>query len=146
MDVVRTLNDLLQPRILLENTYLFAVLSIFLGVYGPRLHIRLPSGIRNLFSNVFFRAFVIFLVVYMADRDMGAALTIVIIFMVMMNVLNTVHVFETTAEAFNNYGPAVASCENYKQGGNYPLHAESQGGELNGANQLEADGMYAKPL
>ena len=146
MDVVRTVSDLLNPRILLENTYLFAVLSIFLGVYGPRLHIRLPSGIRNLFSNVFFRAFVIFMVVYMADRDMGASLTIVIIFMVMMNVLNTVHIFESTAEAFTNYGPAVASCENYVKEDAYPLHAVSTNGNLEGANQGALEGSYAKPF
>jgi len=129
METVRSLQQLLHPRVLVENVYLFSVLSIFLGMYGPHLHIRLPLPIQNLFNSSIFRGVVLFLVVFMADRDIGASLTIVIIFLITMNLLHTSGVLENTAETFQNmvktvnqkthsvehfqHGLPVAHCDNY---------------------------------
>ena len=51
LPIVRTFSELLNPEILVENVYLFATLSIFLGMYGPRLHPKLPDSVKILFEN-----------------------------------------------------------------------------------------------
>ena len=64
-EVVKSVEQLLDPNILVENIWLFSVLSVFLAMYGPRLHMKLPGSIRNLFDNAVFRGAVLFLVAYM---------------------------------------------------------------------------------
>ena len=81
-EIVRSLPQFLDPNILVENVWLFSVLSVFLAMYGPRLHMKLPGSIRNLFDNAVFRGAVLFLVAYMADRDFAGALTITIILLI----------------------------------------------------------------
>ena len=89
LPIVRTFSELLNPEILVENAYLFATLSIFLGMYGPRLHPKLPDSVKILFENPVFRCAVLFLVAYMAHRDFTGALVISIVFVVTMNLLHT---------------------------------------------------------
>lgn len=101
---------------LIENTYIFAILSVFLAMYGPRLHIALPRSIRSLFSNSFFRALVLFLVVYMSQHDMMMALTITIIFVVVMYGVQMTNLLEGMyVENFQSYGKPVADCSNYSK-------------------------------
>lgn len=150
-NLIRSASELFRPEVILENSYLFAVLSIFLAVYGPRLHIRLPASIRSLFSNVFFRAFVIFIVVYLSNRSMGASLVIVIIFMVTMNLLQMVDTIQTTvSENFvvvppSTEGKPVASCDLYQNQTTYPLHETTPSGELSGFNEGSLELQFARP-
>lgn len=132
---VRTLKQLVNPRIFIESTWLFGVLSLFLALYGPRLQPKLPAVIRNLFNNSLFRGVVLFLVVYLAGKDMAASLTIAIIFLVVMgmlqqsNMLSDVNEFFVN-ERFSQPGPPVAKCENYENdlerfnGPVYKLHSD----------------------
>ena len=118
-EVVRSLKELLDPNILVENIWLFSILSIFLAMYGPRLHMKLPGSIRNLFDNAVFRGAVLFLIAYMANRDFAGALTITIIFVVTLNILHTTQVLENVAtlvsrENFQINGSPVANCDSYK--------------------------------
>ena len=53
-----------------------------LGMYGPRLHPKLPDSVKILFENPVFRCAVLFLVAYMAHRDFTGALVISIVFVV----------------------------------------------------------------
>ena len=130
-DIVKSLSELLEPKILVENIYLFGILSVFLVMYGPRLHIAVPHSIHNLFENSLFRCVILFLIAYMAHRDFRAALTIAIIFLVTINILHTSHVLERInnkiqIEKFSAYGPPVAHCDVYaptKEGYQYyPLN------------------------
>ena len=109
---------------LLTSTYFFAVLVLFLTMYGPRLSPRLPNSIRQLFNSQAFRALVMFLVIFSSNRELGLvmSLTIVIVFMVIMNILQTSHLLEkfsqenfdaTPFEPENNYGPSPISCSTY---------------------------------
>jgi hypothetical protein len=99
---------------LIENTYIFGILSIFLAMYGPRLHMQLPRSIRSLFSNPLFRALVLFLVVYMAQHDIMMALTITIMFVVVMYGVQMSNLLEGMyVENFQTYGKPVADCANY---------------------------------
>ena len=65
-----------------------SVLALFLALYGPRLHTRLPPTLMSLFNNPMFRAAVLFIIVYMSKRFCRSNHT-VIIFTVTMNVLHT---------------------------------------------------------
>ncbi len=153
VELAKTFFDLLNPKFLIENIYLFAVLSLFLVVYGPRLHPRLPSTLRSLYDNAVFRALVLFLIAYLAHRDFAASLTIAIVFTVTMNILHSTNVLESIAsklhmEGFESYGPAVANCTNYKPEdreklGNsfYPLNT-NESGEFRGNQETE----YAETL
>jgi hypothetical protein len=99
---------------LLENTYIFGILSLFIAMYGPRLHIQLPKSIRSLFSNALFRGLILFLVVYMSHHDMTLALTITIIFVVVMYGVQMTNLLEGMyVENFETYGKPVADCSNY---------------------------------
>lgn len=89
VEIVKTLSGLLNPNILVENIYAFSVLAIFLTVYGPRLHTRLPPSLMSLFDSMIFRSIILFLILYMSNRDFVGALTIVIIFSVTMNIMHT---------------------------------------------------------
>jgi hypothetical protein len=105
------------------STYFFGILVLFSVIYGPRLSPKLPDSIRNLFSSQAFRALVMFLVLFNSDRSLGLvmSLTIVIIFMVLMNIIQTGNLLETfrqenfTQEHFvsSEYGPPLASCSSY---------------------------------
>ena len=65
--MIKTLQEFLDPKHLVQNTYLFSILSIFLAMYGPRLQPKLPTSVRTVFNNDLFRAVVIFLIVYLAN-------------------------------------------------------------------------------
>jgi hypothetical protein len=117
----------LLSKNLLENSVIFAILAIFLTMYGPRLHIRLPKTIRSLFSNNIFRAVILFLVVFMANRDINASLMLTIIFLIVMYGVQMSHLLEGFyVENFESYGKPVADCSNYKDDENpqpsYPLN------------------------
>ena len=87
VEIVKSLKKMLDPNYLVQNSYLFAVLSIFLTMYGPRLHMKLPQSIKNLFDNVVFRGAVLFLIAYLSSSNFQSSLVISIIFLVTMNVL-----------------------------------------------------------
>jgi hypothetical protein len=119
---------------LLGNSYVFAVLSIFLVMYGPRLHMRLPKSVRVLFSNPIFRSLILFIVVFMSNHDMTSAIMIVVVFLIVMYTVQVTSVLEgfyeeemvETEESFQNYGPPVSQCSNYKDSDlpqpTYPLN------------------------
>ncbi len=116
-DIVKSLKDTLNPEYLVQNTYLFSVLSIFLAMYGPRLHPKLPSTIKNLFDNPIFRALVLFLIVYLSSKNFESSVVLTVVFLVTMNLLHTSKVFEKfqtmEEEQFANWGAPVANCDNY---------------------------------
>ena len=118
--VVKTLKDFVNPKNFIESAWLFGCLALFLAFYGPRLHPQLPDAMRKLFNNAVFRGGVMFLVIYLSRRDMAMALTITVIFMVLMNLLQTSKLLSDVNEAFasekfGNYGLPVSNCNNYNK-------------------------------
>ena len=121
---MESVKNIFDPENLVQNTYLFGVLSLFLIIYGPRLHPRLPDSLRNLFNNVLFRGVIIFLVVYLASINFELSLMITIVFLVTMNILHSSNVLDTFRnygpplfqdEKYENYGPPVANIDSYNQ-------------------------------
>ena len=66
---MKNLKSLLNLNNLFKNTFFFGLLVIFLTVYGPRLSPKLPSSLEKLFDNPAFRSVVIFLIIYLANKD-----------------------------------------------------------------------------
>ena len=91
--VIKSVKELVNPKIFIERTGLFAVLTLFLALYGARLQPKLPPIVQKLFKNVLFRSFIIFSILYTSNRDIGVALTINIMFMVISNILQTQELF-----------------------------------------------------
>ena len=121
--VVTKTKSLLNPNTLLKNSILFSILTTFLILYGPRLHPALPSSLRNLFNNSIFRGTIIFLIVYLANHNLGLSLTITIIFIVTLGLIQK----KNNVERFNNYGTPVSNCGIYNNAHNvgtafYPLN------------------------
>ena len=110
---IRTVKQLASPKVLIKSTWLFGLTTLFLAMYGPRLHPKLPSGLRNLFNNPIFNGLVIFLVIYMANRDMATALVITVVFIVTLNLLNSDDILNdlrnllASNESFVNEGKEV---------------------------------------
>jgi hypothetical protein len=154
------LNDLLNPDYLVENAFLFSILSIFLGMYGPHLHMKLPPTIKGLFNNPMFRMAVLFLIAFMANRDFTAALTVTIIFVVTLNLVQSSNVLEEVTkqlEGFSANGAPVANCRGYNMTNinttgtvHYPLNDDNNelsnndlGGNRPGEYSSEIDfGLY----
>ena len=66
---------------LLENPILYAILAIFLAVYGPRLHPRLPKNVRALFNSTWFRTLVILLIAFLSSHNLQLSLLIALAFL-----------------------------------------------------------------
>jgi len=92
--VFKDLKKILNPEILVKNSWLVAILTIFLVMYGPRLQPNLPTGLKALFDNSLFRGAVLFLIIYISQRDMVTALVITIVFVVTINVLHSNDIFK----------------------------------------------------
>jgi len=116
-DPIKSIKTMLNPDYLVQNSYLFSVLSIFLAMYGPRLHPKLPEPLKNLFDNPLFRSLVLFLIVYLSSSNFQTSLVTTIIFLVTMNLLHTSKALESYEniqyENFQNFGAPVSSCSNY---------------------------------
>ena len=111
----KSIMEMFEPKLLVQNSYLFGVLSIFLVMYGPRLQPKLPEPLRNLFNNPVFRAVVLFLVAYISSSNFQSSIVITIIFLVTMNLLHTDNVLETFREEgfVVTNGTPVSSCKSY---------------------------------
>ena len=69
---------------LLEDPILYGIIAVFLAVYGPRLHPRLPKNIRNLFNTNWFRVIVILLIVFLSSHDLKLSLLVTICFLLIV--------------------------------------------------------------
>lgn len=132
------------------STYFVGLLSIFVTVYGPRLSPKLPDGIRNLFHSHVFRALVMFLVLISCDNNMGVvmAISIVVIFMVLMNAVQTYNLLESFGQenfAGSRHGRPVADLDNYDmEQGKYAGTAWYPLSERN--NHLDGEPLYEPNL
>jgi hypothetical protein len=87
---------------LFKNPMLYAVLAIFLGVYGPRLHPKLPKNVRALFNSAWFRTLIILLIAFMSSHNLQLSLLIALAFLLILMVVDASDVrehFENSLEA-----------------------------------------------
>jgi len=93
------MNQLNQFAEVLQNQYVSGVLLIFLILYGGMAKPDLPAPIMNLFSNAFFRVFVLFLIAFVATKNVQVALMVAVAFTVTMNLVSE----KKMAEGFVTY-------------------------------------------
>ena len=111
---------------LLNGPYVYAVIVLIIGIYGPRLSPRLPNSVRDLFNNAFFRFVILTLVVYLSNKNLYVALIISISFVLLLNLANSLeveeHFVKKYAENFSEFG--VVLTENFE--GDAPKTAEEE--------------------
>lgn len=85
----------------LQNSpMVYGLLAVFLSLYGPRLHPKLPSSVRDLFNNNYFRFAIILLITYLSTRNLQAALVITISFCLILSFTNSQEVEAEIEEQF----------------------------------------------
>ena len=78
----------------LENPIFYAILAIFLAIYGPRLHPRLPSNIRSLFNTTWFRLLIILLIVFLSSHDLKLSLLVSLAFLLILMMVDATDIKE----------------------------------------------------
>ena len=76
----KQVEKLLKWDFLSNNKAIFAILAIFLTMYGPKLAPKLPANFREVFNSPWFRASTMFLILYYSNKNIAASLLITIIF------------------------------------------------------------------
>ena len=85
---------------LTEKPIYYGLIAMLLTIYGPRLHPKLPDGIRDLFNNDYFRFSIIAIIIYLSNRDLQLALLISIMFVIIMSLSNSCHCHDVLQEKF----------------------------------------------
>tara|TARA_B100001971_G_scaffold215044_1_gene256724 strand:+ start:2482 stop:2901 length:420 start_codon:yes stop_codon:yes gene_type:complete len=80
MTLPKIFNDLLAQ---LENKYIGTIVSLFLVLYGGLARPALPNFIKQLLANDIFRMLYVFLLAYIAEKNVQVALVCAVVFMVL---------------------------------------------------------------
>lgn len=104
MDYLRSynndINNVLSP---LDQPMVAGLLRLFLVLYGGMVAPALPDSILKWFGFVPFRIFVLFLIVWVSNRDPSIAILIAVAFYTSINVLSGRKMFEKFQEDQNQY-------------------------------------------
>ena len=80
MTFPKIFNDLLAQ---LENKYIGTIVSLFLVLYGGLARPALPNFVKQLLANDIFRMLYVFLLAYIAEKNVQVALVCAVVFMVL---------------------------------------------------------------
>jgi hypothetical protein len=97
MSATKLFNDALAT---LENKYIGTIVSLFLVLYGGLARPELPNFMKNLLANDIVRILYVFLLAYIAEKNVQIALVCAVVFMV----LNGLWADSQVKEAFDNLG------------------------------------------
>ena len=96
-DLIKQVGDKINISNLYNNPIVFAVLSIFLTMYGPRLQPGLPKPIMEIFNNNYFRFTVMLLIAYLSSRNLQLAI-------ILSMTLCLLTSLSSTQEMYMNFG------------------------------------------
>ena len=82
----------------LEDKYIGTIVSLFLVLYGGLASPELPKFVKDLLANDLLRVLYVFLLAYLADKNVQVALVCAVVFMV----LNGLWADSEVKEAFDN--------------------------------------------
>lgn len=107
MDYLKTLQLKTEMGVnqVLANPYIMAVLKVTLTLYAAQIAPRAPDALQRFFSNTFAKIFLIFLIVYLSEKDFQLAILISVVFVLSMNALSGRGLFETFADYTGKYIP-----------------------------------------
>lgn len=101
MEYIRQSSQFLDRQLsnILANPYIMAVLKISIVLYGAQIAPRAPTYLEDLFKNTFFKIALIFIIIYISEKDIQLAIVLAVVYVLGMNVLSGRGVFES----FSNY-------------------------------------------
>ena len=106
---------------LLENPIYYGILALFLSIYGPRLHPKLPPVIKDLFNNSVFRFVIIALIAYISSEDLTISLILSIAFLLFNGIIGNQQVLDKVKEdkpdGFSNFNIVTDTLNHDKQKG-----------------------------
>lgn len=107
MDYLKTLQLKTEIGInqVLANPYIMTVLKLSLTLYASQIAPRAPDALQKFFSNVYAKIFLIFIIVYLSEKDFQLAILIAVIFVLSMNALSGRGLFESFADYTGKYIP-----------------------------------------
>jgi hypothetical protein len=107
MDYLKTLQLKTEMGInqVLANPYIMTVLKLSLTLYASQIAPRAPDALQKFFSNVYAKIFLIFIIVYLSEKDFQLAILIAVIFVLSMNALSGRGLFESFADYTGKYIP-----------------------------------------
>ena len=103
MEAVRTTLESIMNNVS-TTPVLYGFLAMFLTMYGPRLHPKLPPMVRDLFNNNVFRFVVILLVIYISNNNLQMALIVSIGFLLVTSIAGSLDLEEKFANEIEGYG------------------------------------------
>ena len=92
-----------QLKTILTNPLIYGVLAIILTMYGPRLSPKPPAFVSSLFNSAIFRFLVLVLVIFVGSEDLRLAMSVSIVFLIVMSVVNTENIREDFTQQVKNY-------------------------------------------
>lgn len=107
MDYLKTLQLKTEMGVnqVLANPYIMAVVKVTLALYAAQIAPRAPDFLQKFFSNVYAKIFLIFVIVYLSEKDFQLAILIAVVFVLSMNALSGRGLFETFADYTGKYIP-----------------------------------------
>ena len=90
----------------LQNPYAMTVIKVFLILYAAQIAPKLPESITKYFSNTWVKMAVLFLIAYIASRDIQLAIIMSFIFVTSSNLLTGKGAFESFANYSKDYVPS----------------------------------------
>lgn len=116
MEYIKKAESFIESKIdyPLSNPYIMAVLKVTLILYAAQIAPSPPDYIKDLFKNVYVKLLAIFLISYLAEKDIQLAILISVIYVFGMNVLSGRGILES----FSNY---AEYSKEYKPYGNMKL-------------------------
>ncbi len=100
MTFPKIINDLLAQ---LENKYIGTIVSLFLVLYGGLARPALPNFVKQLLANDIFRMLYVFLLAYIAEKNVQVALVCAVVFMVLNGLWADAEVKEAFESLDENY-------------------------------------------
>lgn len=100
-NVSRTIDAGLQQA--LANPYLMAVLKVTLVLYAAQIAPRLPNQVSVMFQNTYVKMALLFLIIYLSERDFQLAIVLAVLFVIGANYLSGRQLMESFSGYSSQY-------------------------------------------
>lgn len=107
MDYLKTIQLKTEMGVnqVLQNPYAMAVIKITLALYAAQIAPKAPDFLQMMFSNVFGKIFLIFVMIYLSEKDFQLSILIAVIYVLSMNALSGRGLLESFADYTGKYVP-----------------------------------------
>ena len=93
-----------------KNGLWIAILILFVTFYGPRVIKKMPEPMVELLNKNWFRAFIIFVAVYLAQHNIKVSLVIAVIFLLVNHGLQTNQLYESFLGQYGDIKENFSDC------------------------------------